>query len=72
MPHTSLGKYVRSRRVSLAARMIQLTDHTITEVSDRLGFSSIHSYSRLFKTVYGVSPLQYKKRFHSSFIRPKA
>ncbi len=58
--HTSLGSYIRSRRISAAARLIQTTDHNITQISQKLGFSSIHSFSRLFKATYGISPKQYE------------
>ena len=33
----------------------------ITEISDRIGFSSSRYFSKCFKDVYHVSPLAYRK-----------
>lgn len=33
----------------------------ISEISDRLGFSSAQYFSKCFKSVYAVSPLAYRK-----------
>ena len=34
----------------------------ISEISDRLGFSSTPYFSKCFKSVFGMSPLTYRKR----------
>ena len=33
----------------------------ITEISDKVGFSSSRYFSKCFKDVYGVSPMSYRK-----------
>ncbi|GMQ58818.1 hypothetical protein AN1V17_32140 [Vallitalea sediminicola] len=42
--------------------MIKLTDYSLTEIADIFGFSSIHSFSRTFKKIDGVTPSYYRRR----------
>ena len=41
--------------------MIHEHKHTISEISDVLGYTSIHYFSRKFKLQYGMSPTEYAK-----------
>jgi len=34
----------------------------ISEISDRLGFSSTPYFTKCFKSIYGIAPLNYRKR----------
>jgi len=49
-------------RVKAAKEMIQFTRIPLTEIAERLGFQSIHSFSRAFKNIEGCSPSFYRKR----------
>jgi AraC-like DNA-binding protein len=57
--------YHKLARINHAKKMLQLTDLSISEASESLGFSSIHAFSRVFKSVEGVSPSQYRKYFEA-------
>lgn len=46
-----------------AKQLIRDTELNQQQISDMLGFSSIHYYSRLFKTLTGLSPRQYARSF---------
>lgn len=48
-------------KIKEAKRLIRETDMSITEISESLGFSSIHYFSRIFKNITGVSPSSYAK-----------
>ena len=51
-------------KLKLNESMMLLNKHpelNISEISDRLGFSSTQYFSKCFKSVYGVSPLTYRK-----------
>lgn len=61
VPHTTLGKYIRSRKIMHAARLIQTTNGNMTEIAQRVGFSSLNVFSRIFKKTYGISPKQYER-----------
>lgn len=57
----SLGLYVRRKRISEAARQLQISGKSITEITRDLGFSSVPAFSRMFKAIYGVSPKRFEK-----------
>lgn len=48
-------------KIKEAKRLIKETDMTMTEISESLGFSSIHYFSRIFKKIAGKSPSSYAK-----------
>lgn len=50
-----------SLKIARAKQLISETDMNFSEVSDFLGFSSIHYFSKLFKSKTGVTPSEYKK-----------
>ncbi len=52
-------KYINDLKMAHAQRLILEGKHTITEVSLKLGFNSIHYFSRKFKSHYGMSPSEY-------------
>ncbi len=48
-------------KVKEAKRLIKETDMSMTEISESLGFSSVHYFSRTFKNITGKSPSSYAK-----------
>lgn len=56
-------QYHQVVRVEKAREMIQFTNLSLTEISDSLGFQSIHAFSRAFKNVDGVCPSFYRRKF---------
>jgi AraC-like DNA-binding protein len=59
--HISPKQYISNLKLSQAKQLIQEHTRTISEISDMLGFTSIHYFSRKFKLQYGVSPSDYSK-----------
>ncbi|MFR1434921.1 MAG: AraC family transcriptional regulator [Acutalibacteraceae bacterium] len=59
MGETLKGYYTRQR----FERAAQLLDSgmSVTQISERLGYRSIHAFSRAFSRQYGESPLEYRK-----------
>lgn len=53
--------YYRKLKIDEAKRILQEDNLTVTEVSDRLGFSSVHHFSNIFKKYTGVAPSRYIK-----------
>jgi AraC-like DNA-binding protein len=53
--------YRRRRRLERAAQALRSTDQPVTEVALDAGFSSLGSFSSLFKRRYGASPLGYRQ-----------
>lgn len=58
---TSLSVYYRQQRMKKAAELLN-NAVTVTQVADVLGFDSLPSFSRSFKSFYGVSPTEYRQR----------
>ncbi|WP_280342593.1 AraC family transcriptional regulator [Nocardia neocaledoniensis] len=61
---TTFTAIVDATRAAHAERMVAGGRHTLTEVADLLGFSSISNFSRWFRLRYGVSPRQWRDRRH--------
>lgn len=57
----SLHQYVLSCRVARALELLQTTGLSITEVAERVGFSSIKHFSQTFKNIYGYSPIHFRE-----------
>ena len=53
--------YVNRLRIEEAGRLIREGTLNFTEIAGTLGFSSLHYFSRVFKSTTGVSPSEYKK-----------
>ncbi len=60
-----LGKgivsYIRERRIHAACKMMREGEDNFTEIASKLGFSSIHYFSRTFKVIRNMTPTQYSK-----------
>lgn len=56
----TLKEYYNELKIGKAREFL---DHnmSVTEVSDMLGYTSIHSFSRFFRQQYGMSPTEYKQ-----------
>ncbi len=54
-------QYISLTKLNQAKILIQQHSRTITEISDMLGFASIHYFSRKFKAQFGMSPTDYSK-----------
>lgn len=55
----ALMSYRNDKRMQLAKAMLQT--QTVSDVSEKLGFSSIYVFSRAFKNHFGISPSNFKK-----------
>ena len=51
--------FIRQRRIEEACLMIRESDNNFTQIAERLGFSSIHYFSRTFTQLMGMTPSQY-------------
>ncbi len=48
-------------RIKNAKVMLRLNGVLVTKVSEKLGFSSIHYFSRVFKKSVWLTPVEYQK-----------
>lgn len=52
-------EYVNALKIKEAKRLLRMQKYTATEVAEMVGFSSLHYFSRAFKSVTGNSPKKY-------------
>ena len=57
----SIIRYYNGLKIDEAKRLISTNKHTFTEISDMLGFSSVHYFSRIFKQYTDMTPMEYSK-----------
>ncbi|EGP4871826.1 AraC family transcriptional regulator, partial [Enterococcus faecium] len=46
----------------IANDLLSSTEYSIQQISDKIGFSTVQSFSKAFKKANGVSPGVYRKR----------
>ncbi len=64
----TLNDYIVRKRIEKAASfLLHKKEITITEVSEKVGFTSLSSFSRVFKKFYGLSPAEFKKESSNKF-----
>jgi two-component system response regulator YesN len=56
----SFTDYVINLRVHRAKELLKTTKYKVYEVSEMVGYDNPHYFSRIFKKVAGVSPMDYK------------
>ena len=61
----SVTGYINMLKEKEAKRLLRENELSITEISDRLGFNSIHYFCRFFKKETGQSPKEYLKSIRS-------
>ena len=59
--NTSIIKYYNDLKIDEAKKLISLNKYTVTEITDILGFSSVHYFSRLFKQITDMTPTEYAR-----------
>lgn len=57
----TLIEYLNGIRIKQAQKMLRTTALNVTTISENIGFDSITHFGRVFKTITGSSPLQYRK-----------
>lgn len=56
-------EYFNHLKVQKACQYLQFTDDRIKEIASLLGFEDCYYFSRLFKKLMGISPIEYRKKF---------
>lgn len=52
-------EYFYNLKIEAAKQLIREGTYNFTEISNKLGFTSIHYFSRRFKTITGMTPTEY-------------
>lgn len=62
----SINQQIRIHRAEQVAKMLLQSNLTISQIALALGFNGLHHMGRLFKSVKGMTPQQFRKRHRSS------
>ncbi len=58
----SINHEIRLHRVEQVAKMLLQTNMTISQIADEPDFNGLHHMGRLFKSVKGVTPFDYRQK----------
>lgn len=64
---TTVKLYINELKLKKSKELIKESNYTISEISEILGFNSIHYFSNKFKKVYGFSPSEYLKSINKNY-----
>lgn len=69
----SLGSYISRLRLENAAKELQMSDLTLSEIADKTGYQSQYALSKAFKKHFGIAPSAFKniESFFSSQVTKK-
>ncbi len=65
---TSPMEHYQSLRIAKAKKMLLSGECSVTGAAERLGYSSIHNFSRAFKMAVGISPREYRQKIENQSI----
>lgn len=57
----SMGSFIRDRKLELAANDLLSSNDRIVDISERYGFDSQQSFTRIFGKKYNIAPSAYRK-----------
>ncbi len=64
--HMTIGTYITTLRMSAATVQLCTTNENVHQIAEAVGYSKPSNFIRMFKQYYGETPLEYRKRDHSS------
>lgn len=56
------AEYLRDVRMDRAKRLLEVTEHRITDVAAMVGYDSYKSFARAFRDAVGMQPTEYRQR----------
>ncbi|MFC4596878.1 response regulator transcription factor [Cohnella hongkongensis] len=58
----SFGEYVTSKKIQYAKRLLRETNRKVYEIAAEIGYTNPHYFSKLFRDMVGVTPLEYRNQ----------
>jgi len=58
-------QFLLHNRLNKAAELLKLTRKSVKEIAALSGWTNVYYFSRLFRQKYYISPIQYRREFHS-------
>ena len=63
---TTVVEFINGLRISRARELLGKSEMSVTEISEALGFSSVHYFCRIFKSKVGRSPKEYAENLRKN------
>ncbi len=60
----SATDYIRKFRLRIAAKLLKEYSQSISQVAFNVGFNNLSYFSRAFKKEFGITPMEYAKRYN--------
>ena len=57
-----ISDYVKAARIERAKILLETSDSSVQEISDRLGFTTRNYFTRCFREVTGKTPMEYRNQ----------
>lgn len=67
----SVGSYIKKRRLVSSTKELLYSDKKVIDIAIGSGFESSEAFSRAFKSIYKVSPIEYRKNRIDVFVGKK-
>ena len=64
----TMRQYVIAYRLKLAKEMLRTTDRSASEIAEACGFTDASYFAKTFKSVFGMTPKEYRNQFKDEFI----
>jgi AraC-like DNA-binding protein len=64
----TMRQYVIAYRLKLAKDMLRTTDRSASEIAEACGFTDASYFAKTFKSVFGMTPKEYRNQFKDEFI----
>ena len=59
--HGSVFQIIKDRRMNLAKKLLEESDISIAQIAERVGYSDVSYFSRIFSATFKCSPARYRK-----------
>lgn len=61
----TIVEFITKRKIAEAKALLETTTHRVIDISETLGFSSHSYFSRVFFKMEGITPQEYRLKFHA-------
>lgn len=65
---STIRSFINNARIRTAENLLKYTDHSLSEISFALGFSSQSAFISVFKKINGSTPRDFRNRYYSQAI----
>lgn len=62
---TSMQKFIREQKIKAAAKVLESTGKSVTEVAQMFGYSNISKFSEAFQSIIGEYPKEYRLHYYT-------